>query len=77
MFAAPHPLAERIHNQVLQLLGSAMLQAEMCEQLNRLGRQDEVPAVLGQLRSALEQAVVELRTIMTDLRAESLKDQAA
>jgi signal transduction histidine kinase len=77
MLAAPHPLAERIHNQVLQLLGSAMLQAEMCEQLHRLGRQDEVPANLDQLRSSLEQAVVELRTIMSDLRAESLKDQAA
>ena len=49
----------------------------MCEQLNRLGRQDEVPATLDELRSSLEQAVVELRTIMTDLRAESLKDQAA
>ena len=77
MLPASHPLAERIHNDVLQLLGSAMLQAEMCEQLNRLGREDEVPAVLGELRSALEQAVVELRTIMSDLRAESLKDQAA
>jgi signal transduction histidine kinase len=71
MLAAPHPLAERIHNQVLQLLGSAMLQAEMCEQLNRLGRQDEVPAMLDELRSSLEKAVVELRTIMTDLRRTS------
>jgi signal transduction histidine kinase len=77
MLAAPHPLAERIHNQVLQLLGSAMMQAEMCEQLSQLGRQDEVPAMLGELRSSLEQAVVELRAIMTDLRTESLKNQAA
>ena len=65
---APHPLAERIHDRVLQLLGSAMLQSEMAEQLGQLGRQDEVPAVLGQLRSSLEQAVLELRGIMSDLR---------
>jgi hypothetical protein len=54
-----------------------MLQVEMCEQLGQLGREDEVPPLLGELRSALEQAVVELRTIMTDLRADSLKNQAA
>jgi len=65
---APHPLAERIHDRVLQLLGSAMLQSEMAEQLGQLGRQDEVPATLAQLRSSLEQAVVELRGIMSDLR---------
>ena len=65
---APHPLAERIHDRVLQLLGSAMLQSEMAEQLLQLGRQDEVPATLTQLRSSLEQAVVELRGIMSDLR---------
>ena len=65
---APHPLAERIHDRVLQLLGSAMLQSEMAEQLGQLGRQDEVPATLAALRSSLEQAVVELRSIMSDLR---------
>ena len=73
----PHPLAERIHNRVLQLLGSAMLQSEMAEQLGRLGRHDEVPATLGELRSSLEQAVVELRGIMAELRDESLKNPAA
>jgi signal transduction histidine kinase len=65
---APHPLAERIHDRVLQLLGAAMLQSEMAEQLGQLGRQDEVPATLAELRSSLEQAVVELRGIMSDLR---------
>jgi signal transduction histidine kinase len=74
---APHPLAERIHNRVLQLLGSAMLQTEMCEQLVQLGRQDEVPATLAALRDSLEQAVVELRSIMADLRDEGLKKPAA
>jgi signal transduction histidine kinase len=68
MAATPHPLAERIHNRVLQLLGSAMLQSEMCEQLIQLGRQDEVPATLSELRSSLEQVVVELRAIMAELR---------
>ena len=74
---APHPLAERIHNRVLQLLGSAMLQSEMCEQLVQLGRQEEVPATLGELRDSLEQAVVELRSIMADLRQDGLKKPAA
>jgi signal transduction histidine kinase len=63
-----NPLAQRIHNRTLQLLGSAMLQSEMAEQLLALGRQDEVPATLAELRESLEQAVVELRSIMADLR---------
>ena len=63
-----HPLATRIHDGVLQMLGSALLKAEMVEQLGYLGRTDEVPAQLGELRSALEQAVYELRSIMTELR---------
>jgi hypothetical protein len=62
-------LAERIHNRTLQLLGSAMLQAEMCETLCELGRQDEVPNTLAQLRGSLEEAVGELRSIMRELRA--------
>jgi signal transduction histidine kinase len=68
MASAPHPLARRIHDRVLQLLGSALLKTEMCEQLDRLGRGDEIPAQLGELREALEQTVVELRGIMADLR---------
>jgi signal transduction histidine kinase len=64
-------LGERIHTGVLQLLGSALLKAEMIEQLSRLGRRDEVPAQLLELRAALEQACVELRHIMADLRTTS------
>ena len=63
-----HPLATRIHDGVLQMLGSALLKAEMVEQLGYLGRTDEVPAQLTELRTALEQAVFELRGIMTELR---------
>ncbi|HEY3060902.1 MAG TPA: histidine kinase [Chloroflexota bacterium] len=72
----PHPLAERIHDRVLQLLGSAMLQSEMAEQLHKLGRYDDVPPTLVELRSSLDQAVVELRGIMAELRDESLKNPA-
>jgi signal transduction histidine kinase len=75
-----HPLAQRIHNKVLQLLGSALLQAEMCEQLGQLGRTEEIPGQLGQLRESLNEAVVELRAIMAELRdadSEPLKNHAA
>ena len=78
--SAPHPLAERIHNKVLQLLGSALLQAELCEQLGRLGRGDEIPETLGEMRESLNAAVVELRGIMAELRdadQASLKNPAA
>jgi signal transduction histidine kinase len=62
-------LAARIHNSVLQLLGSALLKAEMAEALSRMGRGDEVPAHLTEMRTALEDAATELRSIMADLRA--------
>ena len=79
---APHPLARRIHDRVLQLLGTALLKTEMCEQLGRLGREDEIVATLIELRATLEETVNELRSIMSDLRAMpvedgSLKNQAA
>ena len=77
MTGAPHPLARRIHDRVLQLLGSALLKTEMCEQLDRLGRADEIPAQLGELRAALDDAVVELRGIMADLRELSASTTAA
>ena len=63
-----NPLARRIHDKPLQLLGSALLQSEMCEQLLALGREDEVPATLRELRGSLEEAVKELRGVMADLR---------
>jgi signal transduction histidine kinase len=69
---APHPLAIRIHDRVLQLVGTAMMKAELAETLGRLGRHDEVPDALVELRSALDETVVELRSIMADL-----KNQAA
>ena len=79
---APHPIARRIHDNVLGLLGTALMKTEMCETLGRLGRQDEIPATLTELRSALEQTVVELREIMAELRTvaaddEKLKNSAA
>lgn len=79
---APHPLARRIHDRVLQLLGTALLKTEMCEQLGRLGREDQMMDTLGELRATLEEAVVELRSIMADLRTlpaegEPLKNQVA
>ena len=66
---APHPLARRIHDRVLQLVGTAMLKAEMAETLGSLGRHDEVQPQLAELRAALDEAVVELRSIMSDLKA--------
>jgi signal transduction histidine kinase len=79
---APHPLARRIHDRVLQLLGTALLKTEMCEQLGQLGREDEILDTLVELRATLEETVGELRAIMADLRTvpadpESLKNQAA
>jgi signal transduction histidine kinase len=66
--SSPHPLARRIHDRVLGLLGTALLKTEMCERLGELGRQDEVPATLAELRAALEQTIVELRAVMAELR---------
>jgi signal transduction histidine kinase len=66
--AEPHPLARRIHDRVLGLLGTALMKTEMCEALDQLGRRDEIPGTLVELRSALEQTVVELREIMAELR---------
>ncbi len=79
---APHPLARRIHDRVLQLLGTALLKTEMCEQLGRLGREDEIMDTLVELRATLEETVGELRSIMADLRTlpaegEALKNHAA
>ena len=69
---APHPVAVRIHDRVLQLVGTAMMKAEMAETLERLGRHDEVAATHVELRAALDDTVTELRAIMIDL-----KNQAA
>ena len=79
---AQHPIAKRIHDNVLGLLGTALMKTEMCETLGRLGRQDEIPTTLTELRSALEQTVLELREIMAELRTvaadeEKLKNSPA
>jgi signal transduction histidine kinase len=71
---APHPLARRIHDQVLGLLGTALVKTEMCETLGKLGRQDEIPETLVELRSALEASIVELRSIMAELRTVAQQD---
>lgn len=73
-----HPLARRIHDGVLQLLGAALMKTELMEQLHQLGRDDDAPAHLAELRQTLEQTVTELRSIMAELReAETLKNRAA
>jgi signal transduction histidine kinase len=79
---APHPLARRIHDRVLGLLGTALMKTEMCERLAELNRHDEIGPTLAELRSALDQTVVELRAIMAELRSSpaddaSLKNNAA
>jgi hypothetical protein len=75
--AGPHPLAVRIHDRVLGLIGTALMKTEMCERLAELGRHDDLAPTLGELREALDQTVVELRGIMAELRDESLKNRAA
>ena len=79
---APHPIARRIHDQVLGNLATALLKTEFCEQLGRLGREDEILDTLCELRATLEHTVGELRSIMADLRIASgdngsLNNQAA
>ena len=68
--SAPHPLARRIHDRVLGLLGTALVKTEMCETLGQLGRQDEIPATLVELRGIM----AELRTVET---GDDLKNPAA
>ncbi len=64
----PTSVADRLHDGPLQLLGSALLKAELCEQLLRRGRTDELPARLGELRALLHQTAFDLRLLMADLR---------
>jgi signal transduction histidine kinase len=68
---APHPLARRLHDGVMQLLGTALYKVEMCERLVVLGRSDEVPPYLAELRASLEDTVVELRGVMADLKIQA------
>jgi signal transduction histidine kinase len=64
----PHPLARRIHDRVLGNLATALIKTELCEQLGRLGREEQILETLAELRAMLEQTVDELRLIMVDLR---------
>jgi signal transduction histidine kinase len=73
----PHPLARRLHDGVLQLLGTALLKAEMCEQLQKLGRDEQIPVTLAELRSAVEATVVEVRSIMAELRVPLVQAESA
>ena len=57
-----------------------MMKAELADRLGQLGRHEEASEALGDLRSALDETVVELRSIMAELRAaddETLKNHAA
>jgi CheY-like chemotaxis protein len=66
-----------MHDQVLGMLGVALLKTELCEQLGELGREDEIPATLAELRAALDQAIVELRGIMAELQAGEMSSEGA
>jgi signal transduction histidine kinase len=68
---APHPIARRLHDGVMQLVGTALYKVEMCERLAELGRLEEVPPQLAELRAALEDTVVELRAVMSDLKIQA------
>lgn len=45
-----------------------MMKAELAETLTRLGRHEDVSPVLAELRTTLEETVIELRSIMADLK---------
>jgi hypothetical protein len=55
----------------MQLLGTALYKVELCERLVVLGRSDEVPPYLAELRVSLEDTVVELRGVMADLKIQA------
>ena len=64
----PAGTAERIHDQVLQLLAAAMNKVELCDLLASRGRCDDLPVQLEGVRDILAETVKELRSIMADLR---------
>ena len=61
-------LARVIHDQVLQSLGLALLQAELCRRLWDNGQGEDAATELDGVVQELESAVDELRGIMADLR---------
>lgn len=67
---AERPLpSDRIHNSILQTLGIALLEEELCERLLRLDRTADLQEHLLTIRSTIEATSVELRTLMVELRA--------
>jgi len=61
-------LAGVIHDEVLQSLGLALLQAELCRRLWENGQGEDAAAELGGVVQELESAVDALRGVMADLR---------
>ena len=62
-------LSDRIHNDVLQHLGAAMLKAELCEHLFATELYKDALSPLRDLREMLEHACLELRDVMAELRS--------
>lgn len=61
-------VARIIHDRVLQSLGVAMLQADLCRRLWRAGRDQEAMAELEGALAGLDTALDELRAVMSELR---------
>jgi Histidine kinase len=61
-------LAGVIHDQVLQSLGLALLQTELCRRLWENGQGEDAGAELSGVVQELEAAVDALRGVMADLR---------
>ena len=61
-------LAGLIHDQVLQSLGLALLQAELCRRLWENGQGEDAASELAGVVQELESAVDVLRGVMADLR---------
>lgn len=70
--ASEHLLAQRvarmIHDRVLQSLGVAMLQADLCRRLWRSGQDEEAMAEFESVLAGLDAALDELRAVMRELR---------
>jgi glucose-6-phosphate-specific signal transduction histidine kinase len=64
-------LADVIHDQVMQSIGVAMLQADLCRRLWESDQDAEAALELEQLLAALDEATVSLREVMRHLREAS------
>lgn len=70
-------VAARIHDDVLQSLGAALLQSELCQRLWELGQPEQALGELGDLTKQLESAVDALREIMNELMRATLDEPPA